>query len=190
MESTFIALLRAVNVSGANSLPTRDFVQLLEGIGLRQVRTYIQTGNAVFQADAAKAPKLAETIKDQIQRRRGFAPEVIVLTAEELQIAIAANPFPEAEASPKSLHLTFLAGEPTEPDFQALEDVRKPSERYSLKGRVFYFHAPEGVGRSKLFAKAEKALGVSGTARNWRTVGKLKQMAQEVAEAGAASAGP
>jgi uncharacterized protein (DUF1697 family) len=90
-----------------------------------------------------------------------------------------ANPYPEADEEPKSVHLYFLAGDPAEADIAGLEAVRAPAERFHLEGGVFYLHAPDGVGRSKLAAKAERLLGVSATARNWRTVTKLREMVEE-----------
>ena len=181
---TFVAMLRAVNVGGANSLPTTEFVRVLEALGLGSVKTYIQTGNAVFNANSREGAGLSQKIKDRIRVSHGFAPEVILLRLEELEDAVAANPYPVANSSPKSLHLTFLASAPRNPDLTALEKWRTKSEQYALKGRIFYFYAPEGVGRSKLFSRIEKVLGVCGTARNWRTTCKLLGMAREFAAAG------
>jgi len=177
----FIALLRGVNVVGANSLRMNDLVRLLQRLGLRQVKTYIQSGNAVFQAKEAKADVLSRKIKDGIRRAHGFAPEVIVLRLEDLEGAIAANPYPGADADPKALHLAFLAAAPAVPDWTAFKALQQENEQYALEGRVFYFYAPDGVGRSKLFSRLEKLLGVTVTARNWRTAGKILEMAREVA---------
>jgi uncharacterized protein (DUF1697 family) len=181
---TYLVLLRAVNVGGTNSLPTKDFVRVLEKTGLGSVRTYIQTGNAVFNASSKEGTGLSQKIKDRILVSHGFAPEVILLRLDELEDAVAANPYPGANSNPKSLHLAFLASAPGNPDLTALEKWRTESEQYSLQGRVFYFYAPEGVGRSKLFSRIEKVLGVGGTARNWRTVCKLLELAREVAVTG------
>ena len=179
LTKTFIALLRAVNVGGANSLPGKDLVRILESLGLRNVKTYIQSGNAVFQGDR-KAAGLAEKISSKIQRNHGHAPQVILLRIDELERAIKSNPFPRAKSDPKALHLVFLASVPKAADLSGLENVRQPGEQYSLKGRIFYFWAPEGIGRSKLFSRIEKTMGVPCTARNWRTVGKLLELAREV----------
>jgi uncharacterized protein (DUF1697 family) len=102
---------------------------------------------------------------------------VIALTPQELKEAVASNPYPEAE--PRTLHLTFLASTPEDPDLAALERLRKDNERFALEGRTFYFHAPDGVGKSKLFARIERSLGVPGTARNWRTVSRLAEMVDQ-----------
>jgi uncharacterized protein (DUF1697 family) len=183
MTNTYIALLRAINAGGVNSLPMKDFVELLGGLGLGNVKTYIQTGNAVFRARTTDAAALPDKIKARIKRNHGFAPEVVLLRLDELRRAIAANPYPEADSDPRALHLTFLARAPKAPDLAVLDNTRKDSERYALKGRVFYFHAPEGVARSKSFSRIEKALGVAGTARNWRTACKILEMAQAITAA-------
>lgn len=177
----FIALLRAVNAGGSNTLTTRDFVRVLEGLGLADVQTYIQTGNAVFRADAAAAPTLAARIRAAIDAERGFAPDAVVLSVDELAAALAANPFPEAVAEPKTLHLSFLAAPPAAPELDRLARLQGKDERYALIDRVFYLHAPAGVGRSRLFAQVERALGVSATARNWRTASTLLERAQALA---------
>ena len=176
-----IALLRGINVGGANKLPMRELVGVLEGLGLREVRTYIQSGNVLFQSDAEELPGIAVRIGDAIEERHGFRPQVLALSLAKLERAIAANPFPEAEAEPKTLHLYFLSSVPPSPDLATLEGIKRESERYSLQGEVLYLHAPEGIGRSKLAARVEKALGVPVTARNWRTAGKIVAMAREFA---------
>ncbi len=104
---------------------------------------------------------------------------MLVLGLEDMEEAIAKNPFPEAESDPTSLHLGFLACVPDDPDVKGLESLKKDSERFRLIDRVFYLHAPEGVGRSKLAAGAERLLGVTMTDRNWRTVRKIGEMAKE-----------
>ncbi len=185
MAETCIALLRAVNVGGNHSLPMKELVRLLESMGLAGIKTYIQSGNAVFQAKKSDVAALAGKIKSRIKRSHGFAPETVVLTLNELKRAIAANPYSQADANPKSLHLVFLDFVPKKPDLATLEKLRQDREHFALKGKIFYFYAPDGVGRSKLFARIEKVLGVTGTARNGRTVRCLLEMAQEVAAADA-----
>ena len=97
---------------------------------------------------------------------------------DELEQAIRSNPYTEAESSPKSLHLFFLAEAPPNPDLEKLAAIRAESERFCLLGKVFYLYAPDGIGRSKLAAGAEKALGVPATARNWRSVCQIMELAQ------------
>ena len=173
---TLVALFRGINVGGRNRLPMRELVAALEGLGLQSIRTYIQSGNVVFQSEEPGPAALADRISAAVGESHGFFPQVLILELDELENAIAANPFPEAGDQPKSLHLFFLASVPENPDMQKLESIRIDSERFALKGRVFYLHAPDGIGRSKLAARVERTLGVRATARNWRTVCKLREM--------------
>jgi uncharacterized protein (DUF1697 family) len=175
--STWILLLRGINVGGKHSLPMKALKDDLKGLGLQHVKTYIQSGNVVFQSSGSVPSGLGATISDVLEAHHGFRPHVLLLSADALEKAAAANPFPEAEAEPKSLHLFFLDTAPTAPDLDALTALRLPSEHFHLEGKVFYLHAPDGIGRSKLAARVEKALGVTTTARNWRTVQKLQELA-------------
>lgn len=186
--STWIALLRGINVGGQRSLPMKELVALVEqATAARRVRSYIQSGNLVFDCDgdggfdgddSTRSPAaLGAQIAAAVAARHGFAPEVLVLSRAELARAIADNPFADALDSPASLQLGFLAAPPPRPALDRLEALRKDSERFALRGQVFYLHAPEGVGRSRLAAGAEKLLGVPMTARNWNTVSALMALA-------------
>jgi uncharacterized protein (DUF1697 family) len=172
-----IALFRGINVGGNNLLPMTQLVAVLESLGCRNVRTYIQSGNAVFARPAKDSSRLAGKIRAAIRKLRGFEPHVLVLESGELDRSMRDNPFPEGEADPKTLHLGFLDARPSSPRMEELERLKKDSERFRLVGKVFYLHAPEGVGRSRLAASAEKLLGVPMTDRNWRTVCKLRELA-------------
>ena len=176
---TWVALFRGVNVGGNNVLPIKDLVAVLEGLGARDVGTYVQSGNAVFRSEETDALALSGRIGAAIEEGHGFEPTVLLLGSEELGRAVRSNPFPEAESEPNTLHLYFLASTPERPDLGALESARGDRERFVLEDRVFYLHAPNGVGRSRLAANAEKLLGVRATARNWRTVSRVTEMAEQ-----------
>ena len=178
--ATWIAFFRGINVGGRNILPMRELVALLEEVGFTDVKTYIQSGNAVFLSSKAKAPQLAEQIGDAVSKHHGFRPHVAVLSVKELEQAAASNPFPKAEAEPKSLHLYFLAQSPRNPDLESLNEIKSGTESLAIHGKVFYLHAPEGIGRSKLAERVERLLGVHATARNWRTVAKVLDMAKDI----------
>jgi uncharacterized protein (DUF1697 family) len=96
-----------------------------------------------------------------------------------MEQAMVSNPFPEAESEPKTLHLYFLASTPQNPDLQTLDSIKQANEQFKLIDNVFYLYAPDGIGRSKLAARVEKALGVAATARNWRTVCKIMAIQAE-----------
>lgn len=176
---TYIALIRGINVGGTRSVPMKTLASDLEAAGLEQVRTYIQSGNLVFRSEPENSDGLGEQIGGVIEASRGFRPWVRVLTQQELQQAVDANPFPAAKEDPKSLHLFFLDAPPQKPDFARLDAARSEREEYRLIGAVFYLHAPDGIARSKLVAQVDRALGVSVTARNWRTANRVLEMARE-----------
>ena len=177
---TYVALLRGINVGGRHALRMADLRAMLQSLGLRNVLTYIQSGNAVFRGDDTVAPAdLSHKISAVINASHGFEPRVLVLTADEFQAAVDANPFPEAESEPRSLHLNFLGTTPVTPDLAGLDALRAAGERFALKGNLFYLHAPDGIGRSKLAGAVEKLLGVEATSRNWRTVQKIMSLVTE-----------
>ncbi|WP_035383449.1 DUF1697 domain-containing protein [Ferriphaselus sp. R-1] len=172
--NTYLALFRGINVGGNHLLPMKELVVVLEGLGLQSVRTYIQSGNAVFHSTAAAPTQLAAQISAAIHASHGFDPQVFLLDADGLSAIIASNPFPEAEGN--ALHFNFCDELPPAPDLAGMERLKAADERYALKGKVLYLHAPQGIGRSKLTAKLERLLGVPITTRNWNTVRKLQEM--------------
>ena len=176
--SIWIALLRGINVGGNNLLPMKDLVAVLEELGCTNVSTYIQSGNVVFERPRNDAMRLSKRIGNTVLKNHSFKPRTLVLTADEFENAVVSNPFPDAEVSPKSLQIFFLSEEPTSPEFEMLNSIKSRNESYALIEKVFYLHAPDGIGRSKLAARVEKLLGVNATARNWRTVSKLLEMAR------------
>jgi uncharacterized protein (DUF1697 family) len=177
--NTYIALFRGINVGGSNILPMKELVARLQSLECEKVRTYIQSGNAVFRHAEHSPAQLSASIREAIRDSHGFPPDVLILTVESLERAVASNPFPDAETEPSKLHLFFLATVPDNPDIESLEKMRAESERFVLKTDVAYLHAPDGIGRSRLAARLEKALGVSGTGRNWRSVCKILEMATQ-----------
>ncbi len=173
--NTCIALFRGINVGGNNKLPMKELVAVLEGLGLQGIKTYIQSGNVVFRSKATDT-QLATRIAAAIKKSHGFEPKVLLLDAGRLEKAIKANPFPEGEGEGNTLHFNFLESIPSKPDLARIEKVRAASERWQLEGDVFYLHAPDGIGRSKLASGMERLLGVPMTGRNWNTVRKLKEL--------------
>ncbi|MDX1479981.1 MAG: DUF1697 domain-containing protein [Saprospiraceae bacterium] len=172
IPTTWIVLLRGINVGGRNILPMQDLRALLTGLGYQNIRTYIQSGNVVLLSPSRPDE---EAIGTAIEKQFGFRPAVLILSAEDLQDATASNPYP-ADAG-KAVHFYFCDQAPASIDHALLTDLKSDSESYELVGTVFYLYAPDGIGRSKLAAKVEKALpGVSLTGRNLNTVNKLLGM--------------
>ena len=178
--NTYIALLRGINVGGNHKLPMKELVSILEEIGFEDAATYIQSGNAVFRSKRKSAPRISKQIGAAIKEKRGFEPRVHVIGLDELQQAMASNPYPDAEEEPKTLHLGFLEHNPKDADLDAMDELSAANESFSISGCMFYLHAPDGIGRSKLADKAERLLGVSMTLRNWRTVTKVCELAIDI----------
>lgn len=152
-----------------------DLRRILERLGCADVRTYIQSGNVVFdEPDGGEVS--AASIAVAVQAETGIDARVLVLTAAEFQRAAERNPF--AAEEDRTVHLFFLESAPPDPDLDAIRDLCTDSERWRLTDAVFYLHAPEGIARSKLAAAVERKLGVGATARNWRTVCKVLELAE------------
>ena len=175
----WIALLRGINVGGNNLLPMAELRSDLESLKFSNVRTYIQSGNVIFDSVAGTSSSLSRKIQSQIEKKHGFRPHILILGINDMRDAIKSNPFPEATGDPKSLHFLFLENAVKDPDLKALDKLKTPTERFKLTGCVFYLHAPDGIARSKLAANAAKLLDVVGTARNYRTVDKIFSMAMQ-----------
>jgi len=174
----YIALFRGINVGGNNMIAMKDLAALLGKLGYANIKTYIQSGNVLFDAPAAKAEAFAKKIGAAIAKSHSFQPEIIVIDKKELAKMAAANPFPKAIKEPKSLHLLVLDAVPKKPDIDGMTALKTESESFKLIGKALYLHTPDGIHRSKLAAKLGKLLGVTATARNWNTVVKLLELAE------------
>ena len=176
--AVWVALLRAVNVSGANTLPMAEFRQALSHAGLTDAKTYIQSGNAVFRSDLG-AGALSDLIADLILRDFGFRPPVLVMDHGAFQAALDGNPFPNA-ADPRHLHAFFMSRSLPDAGFAFLKALAAGGETYAVRGKVLWLHLPAGLARSKL-AHRVMNLPVDITARNLRTVEAVAKLAAGLA---------
>ena len=160
----------------------KELVTLLEDLGCRNVKTYLQSGNAVFESKVSNSSQLSKQISAEIKKRQGFEPQVLLLKLAEMDKAITNNPFPEGEKNPQALHVGFLTSTPKTPNLKALAALKANREQFKLMDNFFYLYAPEGIGRSKLAASTEKLLGVPLTDRNWGTVRKIMALAKGLKE--------
>lgn len=154
-----------------------ELSRLFRDAGGEDVRTYIQSGNVVFDARLSSRDTFTRKILGEINARFGFSPEIRLLHAADLHDAIESNPYPQATSTPTSLHVFFLDVEPPESGIETLRRLASAGEAFSLIGKKLYLHAPEGIGRSRLVRDIDRALGVSTTSRNWRTVLELARLA-------------
>ena len=178
--TTWIALLRGINVGGHHKLPMQDLRELLANLDCNDVKTYIQSGNAVFNS-AAQPVELLTDIRAAIEQQFGFAPGVQIYSLADYESILAANPFRAAAEDPRALHITFLKTSAKAANTAALDGLRSGAEDFQLTERAFFLYAPDGIGRSKLAAKIEASLGVPGTSRNWRSARKILELAESIA---------
>jgi uncharacterized protein (DUF1697 family) len=178
----WVALLRGVNVGGKGKLPMTEFRALLEQLGCSAVKTYIQSGNAVFAAPKQDWLRFAAVLEARILEGFGVKTRVLLRSAGELRETMEQCPFVgRADFSPTKLQVTFLERNPEESTVRQVLEMSAPFEEVQILGRVMYGYFANGVGQSKLpFAKVERALGMANTARNWNSVGKLREMAESL----------
>ncbi len=177
--TTWVALLRAVNVGGNNLIKMSDLRDLLAGLGMEEVRTHLQSGNAVFNAPSKDRKKLSQEISGAIHQSHGHRPEVILRTAGELRAALDRVPF-DASANPSLVLIHFLA-DPADPEGAKTLAAYEGPEAVAVHGSEVFVHYPEGMGRSKFIrVPMEKLLGTRATGRNLNTVRKLLEIAEEM----------
>jgi uncharacterized protein (DUF1697 family) len=164
--NSYVILFRGVNVSGKNILPMKVLTFLLESNGYQQVKTYIQSGNVVLLSD----DKPGNNLVNLVEQHFGFIVPIVVLTKAEFKVISQNNPYGDVEG--KFCHFYFCQQTP-QLNTEKLDKFKAETEQYQLIGNVFYLHAPDGIGRSKLVANIEKCLGATATGRNLNTVNKL-----------------
>jgi uncharacterized protein (DUF1697 family) len=172
----FLSLLRGVNVGG-KKVPMADLRNLYEELGFKNVTTYIQSGNVIFESKTA-AGATSKKIEKKIFETFGFSISVIIRTKEELVSIISKNPFlKEKNIAEEKLYVIFLAETP-DPELtkKAIEADYGP-ERFVIKEKTIYLYCPVGYGEAKLNNNFfEKKLKVAATTRNWRTTNILLGM--------------
>ena len=171
-----ICFLRGVNVGGKGKVPMAELRTVLEHLGFENVKTVLQSGNVVF---TAKGKPQAKTIEAAIEKAFKYRSDVHLLTPAELRTIVKGNPYKEAaEKDPGHMVVFVLQGKPLPTAKAKLETVATDAEKFTIKPGVVYAHFGDGMGRSKLAATMDRALGVRGTARNWNTINKVLELAE------------
>jgi uncharacterized protein (DUF1697 family) len=173
--TTYVALLRGVNVGGRNMVAMQELRTLCGRLGFEDATTLLQSGNVVFRSAIRDAAALESRLEQEIAKRLGVKPACFVRTADEWATLVKRNPFPEeAKRDPGHMLVALMKQAPAPAAVKALRAAIVGRELVDARGREAYFVYPDGVGRSKLTpGLIEKHLGGSGTARNWNTVMKL-----------------
>jgi len=173
-----VALLRAVNVGGTGKIGMADLRAVATACGHTDVRSYIQSGNLVFATEVGDPETVAAGLEAAIAAAGDVRPAVIVRTRKELASVVTGNPYVRRGEDPTHLHAVFYRT-PEEASIR-LPDIKVYApEKAVAKGRERYLLLPGGMGRSKLAVDLNRGAGGRGTARNWRTVTKLLEMAGE-----------
>ena len=174
-----IVLLRGINLAGRRRVAMADLRKLLDGHGYEDVRTHLQSGNVLLTSSTA-ADRLAKKLERELEAGLGFEMEVIVRTRAELARVVARNPLAEIAQDPSRYLVTFLRTKPAAKLVRELRALEVAPEQVAVSGREVYSWHPGGFQRSPL-AKLLAKTGVSGagTSRNWRTVTKLLELADE-----------
>lgn len=174
----YVSMLRGINVSGQKKISMKDLATLYESQGLTNVRTYIQSGNVVFNAAGKDSSGLARKIAKAINEAYGFEVPVLVRTRQEMVQTVKKNPFLERKGvDATKLHVTFLAQVPVKERVRQLEAADAGIDQCRVIGSDAYLYCPGGYGKtrfSNIFI--EKQLAVGATTRNWKTVNVLNEM--------------
>ncbi len=175
--ATFISILRGINVGGQKKIQMTDLKSLYEELGFKHVKTYIQSGNVIFENDDEK--ELLQRIEQKISDKYGFHVPVIIRTKNEMETVLNNNPFlREKNIDESKLHVTFLNEHPLKDHINKTETFHYDPDRFVISGREVYLYCPNGYGRTKLNNTFfENKLKVPATTRNWNTTNKLVEMA-------------
>ncbi|MFJ8106359.1 DUF1697 domain-containing protein [Streptomyces sp. NPDC096132] len=181
MTTTYAALLRGINVGGAKKVPMADLRTLLQRLDYGDVRTYLQSGQAVFSCAHGDEESLAAELAGAIEEHFGFGVDVIVRDHAYLKRVAEACPFPAAELEAKQLHVTYFSAPVEAERYAEIDRAAHLPEEFRLGDRALYLYTPEGLGRSKLaetLSRPRLNKGLVATTRNWNTVVKLVEMTE------------
>jgi uncharacterized protein (DUF1697 family) len=175
--TAYVALLRGINVGRNKRLAMADLRALLQGLGYHDVRTHLQSGNAVFTAPPARVDHLATEISAAISSELKLSVGCVIRNGEQLRAVVDGNPFAEVATDPARLLVAFLSAAPDPAWSTALDPGAYAPEQFAIGGREIYLWLPNGIYQAKLGqAPWEKQKNIVVTARNWNTVTKLLEM--------------
>jgi uncharacterized protein (DUF1697 family) len=177
-----ISLLRGINLGGHKKVKMSDLCALYGSLGHREVRSHINSGNVLFRTGERDVAAVVKKLESAIEKECGFHVDVVVRTTAEMRDVIRRNPFAKRkEVEPGKLLVTFLPQKPAKEISEQLRNLKPDPEEMYLDGCEIYTYFPEGAGRSKLFSGLSgKLLKNQGTARNWNTVLKLMEIAEDL----------
>jgi uncharacterized protein (DUF1697 family) len=175
----YISILRGINVSGQKKILMADLKVLFEKQGFKNISTYIQSGNVIFEAGKKTPHQLEQSISKAIEKQYGFEVPVIVRTIDALQKVITINPFLKTKGiNTEKLHVTFLSEMPAASELKVLQTFDYSPDQFKVIDQEVFLYCPESYGETKLSNKFfENKLKVNATTRNWKTVNTLVELA-------------
>jgi len=175
-----IALLRGINVSGKRMVKMNDLKVLFESLELKNVRTYLQSGNVVFDCDDKTIEIIGKRIEETILQELHLSVPVILKSSDQVEQILQNNPFLiDRKENINHLYVTFLGEQPAEEVIDKLKDTKSSNDEFLLAGKEIYLFCPGGYGNTKLSNNFfENKLKMTATTRNWRTVNELGVMAR------------
>ena len=171
----YIALLRGINVGGQKKIKMIDLKNMFESLRFKNVKTYIQSGNVIFDYQSIDIINLTNQIENKITETFGFSVKTLIFTEEEIRNIVNNNPFvKEPNIELDKLHVIFLLDIP-DPSTVMLLDIRKEeNEKFLIISKVVYLYCPNGYGKTKLNNfMFEKKLKTVATTRNWKTLNNI-----------------
>jgi len=177
--TTYISMLRGINVGGHKKIKMDTLKQLYVELGYTNVQTYIQSGNVIFQTQDIDAVNLAKSIAKQILEVTGLEVPVLVLELDEMKRIVENNPFNlDSTKNTASFHITFLSETPDTISFEKIKSTDFGADHFELLDKAIYVYCPTGYGTTKLTNTFfENKLKVTATSRNWKTVNELVRLA-------------
>jgi uncharacterized protein (DUF1697 family) len=175
--TVFAALFSGINVGGNRIVKMAELRAFFEELGFADVASYVQSGNIVFRAKKGDAATLTKQIEAAFEKKWGFHSRIMVRDLAWFERLVRDNPYPQVAADSTKLHAYALEREPTAEEIARLAEKCTGPESCEVKGDVLYLHAPDGLGKSVFANLIPRTLKVPGTARNWRSVLALLEMA-------------
>ena len=180
--TTYIALLRGINVTGHNKIKMTDLIQLFLDLGYLDVLTYIQSGNVLFKSEEQETSKIEQSIVKAIKNKFEYSVTVLVLVKNQIESIYNSNPFIEKikNLDRTKLFTTFLNSAPNLEDISELNKlINSIDDEYKIIDNTIYLYCPNGYGKTKLNNNlVEKKLKVNATTRNWKTITKIFELSQ------------
>jgi uncharacterized protein (DUF1697 family) len=175
--TTYVALLRGINVGRSRKVKMDELRKVFERLGHEHVSTYIQSGNVIFHSPK-REPTVVRDLEAAIHEQFGIEVSVVLRSVDELAALIDKNPFLSREPDRSRLHVVFLPVAPHARQLKTIDDSAYLPDEFAVVGREVYLRCPNGIGRTKLDANFfNRRIGVAGTARNWNTTTKLLELA-------------